>query len=55
MATIDYTLEWLLPYARRGMKGMSNFEYRNYADAVLKGLHAANGRCCMDRLEDQLL
>ena len=42
MATIDYTLEWLLPYARRGMKGMSNFEYRNYADAVLKGLHAAN-------------
>ena len=42
MLTTDYMLEWLLPYVREAMRGTSNFEYRNYADAVLGKLHAAN-------------
>lgn len=42
MAAAEYTLEWLLPYVREAMRGTSNFEYRNYADAVLSKLHAAN-------------
>jgi hypothetical protein len=41
LPTTDYTLEWLLPYVRQGMRGMSNFVYRNYADAVLYKLHDA--------------
>jgi hypothetical protein len=38
---MDYTLEWLLPYVRKGMKGTSNFDYRVYAEKVLYALHNA--------------
>ena len=41
MATMDYTLEWLLPYVRKGMRGTGNFEYRVYAEKVLYALHDA--------------
>src|SRR5689334_19528870 len=41
MTTNEFTLEWLLPYVREGLQGTGNFEYRNYADAVMAKLHAA--------------
>jgi hypothetical protein len=41
LPTTDYTLEWLLPYVRKGMRGTINFEYRIYTDAVLRAMHAA--------------
>lgn len=41
MPKMDYTLEWLLPYVRKGMKGTSNFDYRVYAEKVLYALHNA--------------
>lgn len=41
MPTREYTLDWVLPYVRQAMHGVGNFEYRNYADAVLNKLHAA--------------
>ena len=41
MPNMDYTLEWLLPFVRKGMKGTSNFDYRVYAEKVLYALNDA--------------
>ena len=39
----EYTLDWLLPYVRKGMHGVDvTFRYRDYAESVLMLLHAAH-------------
>ena len=41
MTEQNYTLAWILPYVRQALKGTSNFEYRNYADALCFQLEKA--------------
>jgi hypothetical protein len=41
--TREYTLDWLLPFVRKGMQGVgATFGYRDYAESVLMLLHAAH-------------
>jgi hypothetical protein len=36
MTQDTYTLEWILPYVREGLKRTSNFEFRTYANALFR-------------------
>ena len=42
MAKNTFTLTWILPYVRQGLKQTDNFEFRTYANALFTELEKAN-------------